>query len=92
MAKIDELSQLETRILLKCQTQPISKRDITQLYRKFTKSERDQAVQQLVRKGLLDERKMFKPGVAKTPTFYFITEDGEKWAKGYLANFPDQLT
>jgi len=87
--KDDSFSLLEMRILLKCAEQALSKRRVSQLYSKFKKSERDAALAHLMDEGLLISKVMPKPGTRKNPTFYFLTEKGEKWVKDYQANFPE---
>ena len=83
-----ELSVLEIRLLIKCNKSPLSKRDVTQIFRHYAKSERDEAVHQLLQKELIHLRLMPKEGSGRTPTFYFITDKGKQWLTEYNATFP----
>lgn len=81
------LSELEIKILMRCKTSPVSKRDITQMYKKNKKIEKEMVINSLVDFGYIKETKLPKPDTKKTPTFYFITEAGEKWIEQYLKFF-----
>jgi len=84
-----KLADLEVRMLLKCSEKPLSKHSVTQLYRKFEKVRRDEAIAHLTDDGFITAHKMPKPGTRKTPVFYKITDEGQKWVKQYLDNYPN---
>ncbi len=86
-----ELALLATRILLKCAQEPLSKSRVVLLYApKFTKAQRDEAIASLMVHQLIAPKPMPKAGVKKTPTFYFITEKGQRWVERYYKDFPRQ--
>lgn len=66
----------------------MSKSDASNLYKKFGKAHREEEVTQLINAGMIIEKAMPKIGVNKTPVFYFLTADGQKWVEEYHANYP----
>ena len=68
---------VEVRILFKCQQKPMSRTDIATAFHRFSISERDTALNNLIDDGLLELREMPKPKAKKTPVFYFISEAGK---------------
>ena len=86
MKNID-LPILGVKILLRCHEKPISMHDVTQFYKSYSKAERDSVISKLLSDGFLEEKKMPKPNVKKTPTYYFITAAGVKWINNYLEVF-----
>ena len=83
-----DLSVLEIRILLKCDEKTVSKRDITRFYHKHPKVDREQAIANLITRGLLLAQELPKANAKKTPTFYSLTEKGREWVQAYEANYP----
>lgn len=82
------LSALEIKILLKCNSGLISKSDVTQLFKAYTKEERAIAIESLIANKLIDAKEMPKPGSNKTPVFYKISVAGKKWIDDYNKNYP----
>jgi len=89
MANVNmELSTLEIRILLKCDKKLLSRTDISQLYKKFTKTYRDAAIKTLLNHDLIEAIEKPKEGASKTPVFYKITPKGKEWIERYNKNYP----
>lgn len=84
-----ELSTLEIRILLKCDKKLLSRTDISQLYKKFTKTYRDAAIKTLLKHSLIEAIEKPKEGTSKVPIFYQITSKGKIWVKNYNKNYPE---
>jgi len=84
-----ELSTLEIRILLKCDKKLLSRTDISQLYKKFTKTYRDAAIKTLLNYDLIEAIEKPKEGASKIPIFYQITPKGKNWVKSYNKNYPE---
>jgi hypothetical protein len=85
--KID-LTNLEIKILLQCSAGIVSKTVITQMFRRYNKMERAQAIDRLISKDFLLRQELPKLGSKKTPIFYRITEQGKKWIEEYNKNYP----
>jgi hypothetical protein len=83
-------SALQVRLLLKCAAKPMSKSEFSNfhLYKKSSPAERKQALEELIQQGLLLEKSMPKEGVNKIPTFYFVTDKGQKWLESYRTSYP----
>lgn len=81
------LPTLGIKILLNCKSKPLSMRDITQMYKTYKKSERDEVLEHLIAKNYIESIKMPKPNTKKTPTYYVITENGKIWIEKYLDFF-----
>lgn len=81
-------SLFQIRILLKCVENPLSRYYISNSYRKYTATEREAWLQDLVKKGFLIEKALPKPNTNKIPVFYFITDKGRQWVEKYQENYP----
>jgi predicted transcriptional regulator len=81
------IPEIGIKILLKCDKHPVNKSDITQLYKPYKKEARNEIIDFLINHGYLESKKMPKPDVKKTPTYYFITQKGKQWVMEYLAMF-----
>jgi len=84
------LTELEIKILMRCQKGMISRRMATQYFKSVGKLERDRAVENLIKNRLLLSRKLPKPDARKTPTFYELTEKGKAWLQSYFENYPSK--
>ncbi len=81
-------SSLQIRLLLKCEQEPMTKSNVSKLYKKLEKDRRVEEITELIKAGMLTEKAMPKIGVNKTPVFYFLTEEGKNWVDQYHANYP----
>jgi len=81
------LTELDIKILMRCQKETISRRMATQYFKSASKPIRDQALEKLVKNGLLLSKRLPKPDARKTPTFYELTEKGKTWLQDYFDNY-----
>jgi hypothetical protein len=84
-----ELTPMQIRFLLWCVKRPISKTDVTKIYRQYSIEERDECIQGLLDSNLVEMRVLPKANARKSPTFYYITDKGKKWLTEYEKNFPE---
>lgn len=84
-----KLDTLEIRILLKCSEGLLKRNYVSQLYKKYTAAQRTTAINRLIKNGFIKAKEFPKPGAKITPVFYEITEQGRKWVKEYLENYPE---
>ena len=82
------LTELEIKILMRCQKGTISRRMATQYFKSAGKIERDKALANLIQSGFLLSKRLPKPDARKTPTFYELTEKGAAWLQSYFDNYP----
>lgn len=83
-------SALSVKILLRLSRGMISKKYVTNLYGRYKKEDRDEAINGLLEQGLIESIELPKPGANKAPTFYKITEKGALWLDDYMKNYPKQ--
>ena len=83
-----ELETLEILILLKCHKKLASRSYISRTLFKHPKKEREKALSNLIKNGLIIAKEMPKPGATVLPVFYKITDIGNAWVKDYLDNYP----
>ena len=82
------LDTLEIQILLKCYEKPVNRTYITRTFFRHKIDDREKALSKLIESNLIISRKMPKPGAAKIPIFYQITDEGKKWISNYLEHYP----
>jgi len=82
------LTELDIKILMRCQKETISRRMATQYFKSAGKLERDKVLANLIQHGFLLSKRLPKPGARKTPTFYELTKKGKTWLKDYFDNYP----
>jgi hypothetical protein len=85
---METLPPLAIRILQKCAEQMVSKTDISQYYKKYTKAERETAVALLLDKQFIVAQVLPRPDTRKAPTFYTVSKEGERWLQKYYAGYP----
>jgi len=81
-----ELKNLSIKILLSCNKKPLSKKDITQNFKRHSSQCRLESISELLHNELLQEREMPKPNARRVPTYYFITLKGNQWLENYLSD------
>lgn len=84
-----ELETLEILLLLKCHKKLLSRSYIATTFFKYPKTEREEAINNLIKYNFIVAKKMPKPGATIIPVFYKITDKGEAWVKDYLNNYPE---
>jgi DNA-binding PadR family transcriptional regulator len=85
-----DISTLGKKIIFKCSEKPLSKFNISQIFKKFSIEEREEALRLLIQNGLINEVKVPKPKVRRIPTYYLITEKGSTWLQNYLNEFSEK--
>jgi hypothetical protein len=83
-----DLNTLEILILYRCSVAFISKSQISQFFKKYSKDDRDLAIAHLINKKFIITKALPKLGTSKTPVFYLTTEAGKKWLETYNKNYP----
>ncbi len=82
------LSPLEIHILLKCKQKLLSRSALSQIRRKESKTNREKAISNLIKQGLINVLELPHPDATITPVFYEITDKGKAWVKDYLDSYP----
>lgn len=79
------IDALSIKILISCDKKPLSKRDITQNFKRHSCECRRVSIEELLCHKLIEQKEMLKPGVRRVPTYYFISAKGKEWLKNYLS-------
>lgn len=85
--EIIPLGSLAIKILIGCDKKSLSKKDITQHFKRHPHEFRLNSIAELLSNGLIEKKEMPHPNTKKQPTYYFITDNGKKWLKKYLEHF-----
>jgi|GEM_PF-7114036 len=83
-----KLTTLETKIILKLFEASLSKTALNKAFWSVDKKDRTSSLNNLVSNNLIEVRKVPKPRVKKTPTYYFLTTYGQKWIEIYIDTLP----
>lgn len=81
-------TKLEILILLKCSRGLLQKKYISQYYARYSASERQKAVDNLIADELISLVLLPKSDTRKSPTFFEITDKGKKWLIEYESKYP----
>ena len=68
-----------------CNKKPLSKRDITQNFKRHATNLRLESIETLLKHQLIEKKEMPKPDTRRVPTYYFITNEGTLWLNQYLS-------
>lgn len=80
------LNLLSIKILLSCSKNKISKRDISQHYKRHPINNRNLAINELLQEKLIREEFFVSDNSKKPTTYYFATELGKDWLATYYKN------
>ncbi len=74
----------QIRLLLSLYKSKQTKTAITKRYWKLSADLREQLIKELIDDDLIYSERCPTPDSRKTPTYYFISLQGQKWVKSYL--------
>ena len=78
------LEKLSIKILIGCDKKPLSKRDITQNFKRHPNEHRLKAINELLHHQFIVQKELPKPNTRRVPTYHFITVIGKAWITNYL--------
>ena len=83
----NNIETLALKILISCNKKPLSRKSLSQNFKRHPIEKREESVNKLLKEELIEAREMPKPNAARTPTFFYITKTGMVFIEQYLESF-----